>query len=225
MNFLELCQELAREATVSGTMVTAIGQTGEFGRVANWVAKAYRFVQNAHTNWNFLRNDVSFGTIVGKGSYTATEAAVTVFGEWLFSSGWRCYRTAIGTDDEQPVRFVPYDQFKQRYLYSTARNMVGRPQVVTERPDQTLLFWPLPDEQYTIVGEQYRAPYRLAVNDDIPIFQAKFHDVIVYRGLMLYAEYEGDATVFSSAQNEYNNLITKMEQLYLPDWEPSEAMA
>lgn len=225
MNYLELCKELAREATVSGTIVTALSQSGEVGRVANWIAKAYLFVQTAHTDWNFLRNDVGFDTIADKGGYSALEAGVTELGEWMFASGWRCYNTAQGVADEQPVRFMPYDKFRQRYLYGTARTMQGRPQVVTEKPDQTLLFWPLPDDAYTIVGEQYHAPYRLTANETIPCFPAKFHDVIVYRALMLYGEYEGDPTVFSSAQNEYNGIITKMEALYLPDWENTGAMA
>lgn len=225
MNFLELCQELSREAATSGAIATVLNQSGESGRLVNWIAKAYRFVLNKHTDWTFLRTDVAFDTAAGNSTYTAAGAGVTEFGEWMFADGWRCYTKATGFGDEQPVKFMPYDRFRNQCMFGTQRQVVGRPLVVTERPDQSLQFWPTPDAVYSVVGEQFRAPARLAANESVPIFPAKFHDVIVYRALMMYGEYEGDATVFASAQSNFNRLFTKMEELYLPDWEQPGTLA
>lgn len=229
MNFLELCQDTAREAAISGAIASVVDQVGEFQRVVNWVAKAYVMIQNKHSDWAFLRNDVLFPTVATTNTYAAAAAAIAnggpEFGEWLFAPGWRCYSNAIGVADEQPVRYCAYDVFRRRYAYSTTRLDRGRPQVVTEKPDRSLLFWPIPDAVYQVVGEQYRAPHNFTANADTPLFAARFHQVIVQRALMLYAEYEGDATVFASAQTECDRVIGEMEAMYMPEWEDPEPMA
>lgn len=218
MTFLELCQDLVRKAGISGSLVSVDGQSGEALRVVNWIAEAYQIVQSQHSDWTFLRTDVAFGTIAGN-TYMAAAAGVTEFGEWHFAGGWRCYQTALGFADEQQLRYMQYDEFRNRYMYGANRDTTGRPLVVTERPDQSLVLWPTPDAAYTIVGEQHRAPHNFVANADVPLFAAKYHRVIVYRALMFYAEYEGDATTFAAAQSECARLIGMMEGQYLPEWE------
>lgn len=226
MNFLELCQDLAREAGISGSIVSVTGQTGEAARIVNWIIKAYRFVQAKHVDWKFLRADVAFDTNGSSDTYTAAAAGVAGFGEWRFAGDdWRCWRKDLGAADEQPVRYVDYDDFCRMYSYGANRLVTGRPQFMTERPDQSLQFWPVPDASYTIIGEHFRAPITLAKNDDVPIFSAKFHEAIVQRGLMLYGLFEGDASVHAGAQSEFNRWLSQMESIYLPDIEPSGPMA
>jgi hypothetical protein len=227
MNYLELCKALAREAGVSGSIASVTGQTGELLRLVNWIARAYNDILIAHSDWEFLRADVQFSTNVGSRIYSAAAAGVAEFGEWRFGSydGWRAYLTEAGTADEQPVSFILYDDFRSTCLYSTQRDQVGRPQVVTEAPDQSLLFWPLPDMQYTIVGEQYRHPAALLDNADVPVFPARFHDAIVQRALMLYAQFEEAPAVFASAQSEYARLLEQLESRYLPSITTSGPMA
>lgn len=231
MNFLELCQDFYRENdSLSGVIADVTAATGQALIAVNDVKKAYRSIQNAHADWDFLRADVSFNTTAATQTYTATEAGITaaVFGEWMFSpysKQWRCYTTSLGVVDEQPIRQMPYDDFKRQYLFGAQRVTVGRPLVITQKPDRTLLFWPTPDAIYTVIGEQYRAPYELAANADTPIFAARFHDVIVYRALMLYGERDGDQTTFSAAQIEFKRLMAKLEREYLPDITMGGAMA
>lgn len=218
MTFLELCQDMAREAGISGGVTSVVSQQGEAQRVVNWVAKAYRYIQNLHPDWKFLRRDVSFTTSVNAAEYTATAAGVPAgeFGEWSFVSQWRCYGVDAGVGDEQPVYFVEYDKFRHTYGYGNQRLQTGRPQVVTVAPDQSLIFWPKPDAEYVIVAEQHRAPHRLVTNDDAPIFAARFHNAIVYRALMLYGQFEGDATVMAVGQTEFQRDLAPMENFYLP---------
>ena len=225
MTYLELCQELMREAGISGSLVSVLGQTGELGRVVGWVAKAHRYIQNKHSNWEFLRRDVQFPVVVGTARYNADDVAVTDFGNWRFSSSWRTYNTAAGVADEQPLAYMAYNAFRERYLMGTNRLMTGRPQVVTQAPDQSLILWPIPDQAYTIVGEQYRAPMILAANTDKPIFPPRFHDVIVYRALMFYGQFEGDGNTFNTGQTECNRYLSMLEEEYLPEWETAGAMA
>lgn len=225
MNYLELCQQLVSRAGISGVIVSVVGNTGEAQRVVNWVAEAYLAIQNKHTDWEFKRRDVTFPTMENIAAYTAGSAGVQDFGDWRLADDWRCYATASGFADEQPVRVCAYDHFRQVYGYGMNRMARGRPQVVAEKPDQSLAFWPTPDAPYTIIGEQYRGPHLLAANADVPMFPAKYHMGIVYRALMLYAEFEGDPSVFGAAQLEFGQVLAQMERDYMPEWEPASPMA
>lgn len=217
MTFLELCQAVAIEAGISGSIVSTANQVGEAQRVVRWVARAYKYIQNLHEDWKFLRNDVSFPVAAGgTGIYSATDAGVANFGRWCFLDRWRSYATASGYADEQPIDYVPYDEFRRVYGYGTARQQTGRPTIVTVRPDQSLQFWPIPDNGYTIVGEQFRTPAVMAADSDTPIFEARFHDTITYRALFYYGEFEGDATVLGTSQTELARELEPMESYYLP---------
>lgn len=226
MTFLELCQKLVRRAGISGTLASVSNQVGELGRVVDWVAEAYEFIQAKHPDWEFLRADVSFTTSIGKTTYTPTEAQQTKFGEWRFTRRWRAYKTAQGFADEQPITFMPYEAFRDTYMFGSNRLQVGRPQLVTESPNQSLIFWPTPDDAYTIVGEQYRAPDIMAANADTPIFAARFQNAIVYRALMFYGEYEGDPSTFTTGQTEFARYLSMLENQYLnSDWQNAGGMA
>lgn len=228
MTYLELCQALAIKASVSGVIASVVRQSGEAGRVVGWIAEAYRSIQNAHEDWEFKRRELAFSTTENNAVYSSATAGIAAgdFGAWRFvGNDWRCYQASIGYADEQPVRFMAYDHFRRTYGYGAQREVRGRPLIVTVRPDQSLVFWPTPDGNYNIVGEQHRAPARMVANEDVPVFAPEFHDAILYRALMLYAEYEGDPSIFQSAQTEYLPLLGKLESKYLPDWDEPEPFA
>jgi hypothetical protein len=226
MTFLELVQDFMREAGMSGSIVSVQGQVGEAQRAVNWIIKGCRSIQLEHPDWEFLRADVTFNTTVPNNRYTAAAAGVANFGEWRFrGDDWRCYTAATGVMDEQPVRFEPYADFRRNYMYGANRLSSGRPTVVTQAPDMSLMFWPTPDAAYTIVGEQFQAPVDLVNNSDAPPFAARFHGVIVYRALMLYGEFEGDQSVLAYAQGECDKILAKMESVYLPQWEAAGPLA
>lgn len=225
MTFLELCQRLADKAGITSAIPSVTNQVGELKRVVNWIAEAYEYIQNKHTDWEFLRRDVLFTAAINKATYTPAEAGVPAFGQWRFIQRWRSYRDAVGVADEQPIEYVPYDAFRDRFMFSTSRLMVGRPTVVTEAPDQSLIFWPIPDQVYIIVGEAYRSPAVMVANSDTPIFAARFHNVIVHRALMFYGEYEGDPNTFGAGQTECARVLSMMESVYLPEWHTPGPMA
>jgi hypothetical protein len=225
MNFLEICQSIVREGGISGSLANVTGQSGEHLRVVNWANGAYRYILNMHKEWKFLRKDLAFPVIVGTAEYSASAMSLADFGEWKLDS-FRAYTTDIGFADEQFVRCVRnYDDFRNRYMMGAMRSVTGRPQLVAEKPDQNLRIFPIPDAAYTVTGEYYRVPADMAVNADLPIFPARFHKAVVWRALMFYAEYEGDASLFASAQTEFGREISQMELRFLPDMEASGPMA
>jgi hypothetical protein len=226
MNYLQLCQDLMREAGMTGSIASVQNQVGEAQRVVNWIAKAYRSVQLEHAEWEFLRAAVLFDTTSGSNTYTAASAGVAGLGSWRWhGNDWRAYHKSIGPMDEQPLAFVDYDNFRRIYAYSAQRLTQGRPTVITECPDQSLLMWPIPSDDYVIVGEMHKAPSELVLDIDTPAFEPRFHDIIVYRALMLYGAFEGDSAVFTQGQAEAARILAQMEDKYLPKWQDNGPMA
>lgn len=214
--FLELCSDLRREAGISGAgPTTVVSQTGEMGRVVEWVKKAYRDLQNLHANWDFLKTEFSFSTIASTANYTKTAAGLTELGSWKVDE-FTCYLTATGVADEQPLEYVPWDDFKAGYTLGTLSTQTNRPQVVTVKPDQSLTFWPIPNDVYTIKGEYYKRAQAMTVNSDEPLIPLAFQDVIVWRALMFYGAYTGADEKYSHGQNEFKRLLAKLEENQLP---------
>jgi hypothetical protein len=98
---LALCALLCTEAGISTPPPAVTGQTGELARVVGWIDTAYEQIQNAHDNWDFLRQDFSFPTIIGENTYTPASVtpALTDMREWIVGT-FRSYLTSVGIDDE-----------------------------------------------------------------------------------------------------------------------------
>ena len=207
MNFLQLCQRLRSEAGIAGVgPSTVINQSGELGRIVNHIQDAYEDIQNKHDDWSFLRNDFSFNCVIGTQNYA--QSTVANLSNWKKDS-FRLYLTTI--NDEQWIRYMEWDLFRDSRLYGPISTTTGRPIDFTVKPDKSLSVWPIPDNTYTIRGEYYRIPYVLSVDADVPIFD-RYHMAIVFNALMRYAAFVSDPTLYAYAQKEYGRLIGKLER-------------
>jgi len=114
MNLLQLCNRLISEAGISAQpMTTTAGQTGELGRVVNWIQQAWLDIQSAHTTWRWMRKSATIVTAAGQsGGYTAVANDVAT---WTLDTA-RNYVTASGNITEVFMNFVEYDDFRDSYL-------------------------------------------------------------------------------------------------------------
>jgi hypothetical protein len=224
--FIQLVQDLKREAGVSGAVPSAVtSQPAEIDRLVNWILKAYTDIQNKHTDWQFLRADVSIDATASTSTYTATDAGIAnLFGEWIMDS-FRIFRADLGVTDEQVVDACSWDAMRDGYLIGAQRTSAGRPTRIAQKPDQSLALWPLPDQSYTVVGEYYKTAQTLTATTDVPVFPGKYHDMIVWRALMYYAGYESAPELYAVGQKEFNRLMTRMEGAQLPEITVGGAMA
>lgn len=216
-NFLELCQKLRQEAGISGTGPTSVlNQSGEMKRIVDWIARAYEDVQNAEGQWNFLRRDFTFPTIQGVQAYTADSVGLPEHESWLDQS-FRVYLTEMGYDDEVWIKYWPWESFRDAYIRSGNRDTVGRPIAWTIRPeDQAVMLWPLPDLDYTIVGEYMRRPAVMAASVDVPLFPRQFHDVLMWRALMWYGNYESAPELYATGRGEFERMMNRLRRDQLP---------
>jgi hypothetical protein len=205
--FLELAQDLGTEAGVSGAPdvpIAVTGQIGEAARLCRWIQRAYVDIQNKRFDWDFLREDFVLTLIIGTQSYLPSAiAGYTSHKVWKTDS-FRCYLTVTGLVDEQPMEFVEYEIFRDKYLYSANRSVIGRPTFFTVHPrTQAIITFPTADALYTIIGEHFKQPHELAANGDVPLFPSEYHDIVMWRALMMYAAFEGAAETYAHGQAEY----------------------
>lgn len=220
MNFLQLVQRLRSEAGISGTgPITVINQTGEMGRLVNWVAEAYEDIQDKKQDWDFLRYDFSFNCTAGTPTYA--QATVTGLANWKPDS-FRIYKTSI--TDELYLRYSTWETFRDIRLRGAGRTTQGRPIEFSIDPRKNVYLWPIPDFAYTIAGEFFKVAQVMSADTDVPVFD-RFHMAIVYNALMRYAAFVESPTLYAKAEREYGRLIGKLEGNWTPDIGVGAALA
>jgi len=218
MNYLQMFQRLHSESRRQGTTPTAVtSQTGMNQRLLNWIDTSYEDIQLLHETWLFRRASFSGSTVDATQNYTAADLGVTDLSMWWFYSGQglsgiRLYSSAA---DETDLQYVPWDDFLREYKFGARRSTTGRPSVFTVKTDQSIDLWPIPNAIFTLNGEYVQQPDVMEANADIPVFN-DFHMAIVWRALMYYGASSGAGDVYIHGQNQYDDLLYKLEKRYLP---------
>jgi len=213
---LQLAQQLRQEARINGTgPTTTLSQTGEYKKCVDWNDYAYNDIQNEYETWKFLRKEFTASLTSGTSEYTPTAAGVTNHKKWI-TDDTRCYLTADGVATEQEIFYVPWDEFKRSYLFGSARSQTGRPVQYSIKPDNSIVFWPIPDDTYTVIGEYCRTNYVMTANSDVPAFPADFHLVVMWRALVFYGNDYVDESKLYQATDEYKKLMSKLRFDQLP---------
>lgn len=213
LTFLQLTQRLARECGVAGTgPLTVVGQTGEAGRLVNWINAAWLDVQEQHDDWNWLRTSVTFATVASQATYTPTDAGVaTTLGHWKKDS-FRIYTTSDGYPSEVFLGDIGYDDWRNLYQFGSLRTVTTRPIFVAVAPNRSLCLGPTPDALgYTVVGDYFLAPTQMSADADIPTLPERFQLAIVYRAMMMYAMFESAPEVLQQGQTEFNRIMRRLE--------------
>jgi len=211
MNFLQGVQRLRIEAGISGSGPTSVvGQVGELSELVEWYNSAYEDIQNLHRNWRFLWGEFSFDLIIDTVSYTAAAAGYSDLNEWKLDD----VRVYLDSADEDQLIYEIWDDFKAVRQIGTVST--GRPTHFSISPNNSIAFWPTPDQTYTAVGEYYKSAETLSGNTDEPIFPSQYHMAIVWRALMFYAAGLSAAEKYTHGHTEYRRIMRAMEVTQLP---------
>lgn len=215
LSFLQLVQRLRQECGVNGTISGVKAQAGEMARLVSWISSAWMDIQTLHPDWLFMQQPISFPTQAGKRSYNRQEAGIASFGNYKLDS-FRLYKTSEGTASEQILTFLPYDTFRDLYIYGSQRDVTQKPTFFTLSPQKDFLLGDTPDDTYTVNGEGYALPTEMSENDDRPNMPPQFHMAIVYRAMMFYGQYEGAPEVYQHGEREFNKMIARLSFDQLP---------
>jgi hypothetical protein len=79
-----------------------------------------------------------------------------------------------------------------------------------------VMFGPLPDAEYTVVGEYQRRPSSLVNAEDEPDIPEHLQYAIIFKALEYYGSYESAADVVQSAQKQFSAIKAQLEREMLP---------
>jgi hypothetical protein len=216
--FLELCQDVARESgTVSGSQPSSVaGQTGRLAKVVNWTAQAWTLIQNRRNGWRWMRKEFTGDTIASTARYTAASFNITDLARWHVDNAATgelpvsIYRQSTGAADEGSIVYVSWPVWRARY--GRGAQVTNRPVEYTISPSGELCLGPVPDDAYVINGEYWKTPQVLSANADVPECPERFHDIIVYRALMLLAGHDEASTTYAEAMANYTQMLADLER-------------
>ena len=211
MNFLQGVQRLSRECGASGIIATTVGASGESQRFVDWYNTAWLELQEEHPDFDWMRSTCSFTTVDGQANYTPAECGIADHGKWKLDA-FRCYQTSVGFGSEIFLSPVQYDAWRNEYQYNARRTTTSRPISISQAPDRSLCFGPVPNaDGFTIVGEYWRTPSELSGDADIPEIPDRYHMAIVYRAMMDYGHYESAPEVLARGERKYTEMLRRIE--------------
>ena len=207
--YLELLQDLHREAGAAGTAPQGVtGLSGEAQRLAAWIKQAHNLIQLKYVNWKFLRNAFAASNTTTQGVATlAKPAGLRYWDEKTFTI------IEPGGTDKNPIAAVEYDKIKRGILDTTE----GYPDHVIIMNDNSLMFEPVPDGVYTINADYYVRPTLLAASGDISLIPEEFHQIIVGRAMILYANFESAPEIKDQGEEIYVEQLALLENDQLPN--------
>ena len=236
MNYLQLCQRMALECGVSGTLVTTAGQQGSLQRIVTWVNQAWNDLQLEHDDWGFMRSSVllgssgaggsgagaSFATVAGQASYPlgtgsgTSGVAAASFGKWDADS-FRVYSTAQGTQNEWFLDHIRFEEWRNGYMLGAMRSVQTRPVAVAIGPNNEVCLGPPPDGTYTVEGDYFTSPSVLSADTDTPgALPYQYQMAIIYKAMEYYGFYEAASEVIERGQMEYKRILAQLEAIYGP---------
>jgi hypothetical protein len=222
MNFLQLCQAVARDSgTVAGVpnITTVADQTGRIAQVVGWTRDAYIDLQNERDDWLWMRVPFSHALTIDQIEYDGADLGLDDFAFALPDlpvEGWRnlsIYESG-NQAQEGTIYQIEYNLFRQRYQRGV--HDANRPCEWAMSPQGTLLLGPKPDKAYILAGEYHTLPEELALDTDVPSMPAAYHRVIVQEAMRLMARSDEAFQVLTEKAQQYDRLRSGLVRTQTP---------
>lgn len=207
--YLELCQRLVEEAGMSGTITSVQDQVGEFKRVVEWVKRAVIEIEGKWQDWNFLHSFHTISLIVGVSDYPAPAD----HNRWDTASAKVPSRSQL----------LCFEQWVRRKEDPT-QLIDGDPYMFTVLPDQSIRFYDTPITALDTSFEYWKRPTILQNNSDEPAIPVQYRDIIVWKALFYYANYESADEAKVQAVENYEARINQLESRELPGYQAAATM-
>ena len=124
------------------------------------------------------------------------------------------YLKATGVSDEGALREISWQRWRTSYGRGSQTN--NYPAEYAISPAGEFSLGPIPDDIYTVQGEYRQSAVVLAADGDIPGAPAAFHGIIVWRALMMLAEFDEAVEQRAAAVIKYAALLEDLQRDQLP---------
>lgn len=205
MTFKELCQRVRQECGITGTGPdTVVSQTGDYKRIVDWVASAYKDIQQKWIDWKFLwAEGTAIAMVAGTRDYDVVSGCNAVSTDTVYLDGLR-------------LDFVPYETY--RTAKDTWDDQDGTPTEFTLLPTGEIRVFPTPeaaDAGLQLTYEYHKLPVEMTVDADEPLFDEAFHDVILHRAKWYWAIWDEAQLEAAGANALYAEAVRRLEARYL----------
>lgn len=136
------------------------------------------------------------------------------------SDGWEVNKSSFSiqsptTPNSKRLKWISWAEYQQ--VDNANNGIFGEPTAITEAPGGTFQLYPHPNQSYRLAFEYTKAPHELSSYDDTPEgLPLNYHDAIVYRAMMYYADFDSKPHVFARAERRYNLLKNRLEKNLMP---------
>lgn len=193
MTFLELCQETRRRCGVQGSGPPAVtGQVGIMEGIVKYVSNADVFIQSIFSDWKFLWSEWPINLAVGAYRYVGP----VDLGLWDIES------FVINKDTDYASELV----FIENPPKTLSRSS-DSPTAFWINPDNSVIIDSLPAEVETLSASYWKKPYRMTENSSISPIPSQYHDIIVWRACIEFAEEKEHTAFLQSSTAEYNAIL------------------
>jgi hypothetical protein len=231
MTYLEIAERIAEELNGSPLSFSSVNlgkSGGEFvivdpvqRQAVRAAQQAYDWINNFSKHWEFFnQRGVLFNISSGVREYELSDIESV---EWD-----SLYITQSGSTARWPVYKMEYDtwQIQERSEIPSP----GYPFYLVSAPNNYWIVWPTPDQNWVMNGAAQLKKTRLEDAGDEPVWDEAFHELVVWRGVMLLEARERvqedltSALSVSAAQRAFNSMWPAFLTKYLPEFRGGRAL-
>lgn len=172
--------------------------------MVTWTSRANDEIQNRHS-WSFLRRIKAVQLTKSERVYTPS---------MLFMEPVKSLTNAYINGNKLIV--VNYGDWLDNLALYSEEEPENTPRFITLNDEGNILFHPTPNGAINAEIVYQRQPVPLVNNEDVPALDARYHEAIVAKALMYYADYEEDSYRYQRASIEYEQYLTLMANDMLP---------
>jgi hypothetical protein len=202
MNFLQLAQRLRQETGTSGAgPSTVTNQIGDYKRLVDWINLAYQEIQNKWLDWKFLWAEGEITVVTTTRDYDLPTDCAMLNEDSVYLAG-------------KKLEYVPYDLFRRD---KDSWDQPGEPSHFTLLPNDTFRLLPTPVVTGGTVRFEYqRSGMQMVANDDSPLIPPRYHDTIIWRAKMFWAEFEHADAEYRAALQNFQQAMLRLEANQAP---------
>lgn len=201
MNFKEICESVLEESDGRGIQITSVALGRDTAgdlyltepthrNIVRWVRDEYEKIQNSSSHWEFHHKRGTFLTLTsGNDEYIKRNVREITNGS--------LYIIQSGTTAKIPITLQSYDWWLQQERSGTTAT--GSPLNLIDAPLDKWIVWPTPTTTWTLYADWWIEPGELIAADDEPIWDERYHSLLRWGVIELYAaEFSGEASTGST---------------------------